>query len=179
MQSQVWTTLSRIGGSHGNHGHGHNEYGIIFGSSLSEDYFIEKEETGFHTGHVLGFKGYPDFSILGVDPWPIQIDSSEKFGLYYTAPIITLSATEQQVALIGDITKWVPMSEQRVTNIINYSEFLLVNMEGTVGERLVFFYAYKARGDDEFKVSFVDIEFTASLRATLKISNGRPTVSYD
>ena len=72
----------------------HYEYGIIFGSSLTEDYFIDRNETGFHTRHVLAYKGYPQtLSIIGVDPWPIQIDSSDKFGLYYTSPIINLSGS--------------------------------------------------------------------------------------
>ena len=72
----------------------HYEYGIIFGSSLTEDYFIDRGETGFHTRHVLAYKGYPQtLSIIDVDSWPIQIDSSDKFGLYYTSPIINLSGS--------------------------------------------------------------------------------------
>ena len=50
--AQVWTTMSHISR--------HYEYGIIFGSSLMDDYFIGLDETGFtHSRHVFAFKGYP------------------------------------------------------------------------------------------------------------------------
>ena len=174
LAGQVWTTMSRISQ--------HWEFGIIFGSSLSEDYFIGRQETGFHSRHVLAYKGYPStLSIIGVDPWPIQIDSSDKFGLYYTSPIITLdkSASDDQIALIGDVEKWVPMSEQRVSNIINYGDFLHVELDGVVGEKIFFFYAYKKTQDPEFRLSFAEVEFGASLRASIRIENGRATVTYN
>lgn len=183
--AQVWTTMSRISQ--------HYEYGIIFGSSLMEDYFIGQDETGFHGRHVLAYKGYPGFyshkieifklflevKILGVDPWPIQIESSDKFGLYYTSPIINLSGSEEHIALIGDIEKWVPMSEQRVSSIVNYAEFLQVNLDGVAGEKVLFFYAVKARSDPDFRLAFAEVEFQSSLRAQIKISNGRATVTYN
>ena len=120
-----------------------------------------------------------ELKILGVDPWPIQIDSSDKFGLYYTSPIINLSGSEEQIALIGDIEKWVPMSEQRVSSIVNYAEFLQVNLDGVAGEKILFFYVVKGRTDPEFRLAFAEVEFQSSLRAQVNISNGRATVTYN
>lgn len=71
------------------------------------------------------------------------------------------------------------MSEQRVSNIVNYAEFLLVDLDGVVDEKLIFFYATKRNSDPEFKLGFVEVEFGASLRATVKIMNGRASVTYN
>lgn len=83
------------------------------------------------------------------------------------------------MALIGDVEKWVPMSEQRISNIVNYAEFLLVDLDGVANEKLIFFYATKRNSDTEFKLGFIEVEFGASLRATVKIMNGRANVTYN
>ena len=49
--------------------------------------------------------------ILGTNPWPMTISSSEKFGLYYTSEIISVGNGEE-IALMGDLSKWVPMSRE-------------------------------------------------------------------
>ena len=41
----------------------------------------------------------------------MTISSSEKFGLYYTSEIIGVGNGEE-IALLGDLSKWVPMSSQ-------------------------------------------------------------------
>jgi len=41
---------------------------------------------------------------------------------------------------MGDLEKWVPMSEMRVSNIINYIDFLLIELDGIPDETLSFFF---------------------------------------
>ena len=41
----------------------------------------------------------------------MTISSSEKFGLYYTSEIISVGNGEE-IALMGDLSKWVPMSRE-------------------------------------------------------------------
>ena len=74
---------------------------------------------------------------VGTNVWPMTISSSDKFGLYYTAEIISLGNGEE-IALMGDLSKWVPMSNQRLSKIVNYHEFLLVELDGIPEESVSF-----------------------------------------
>ena len=52
----------------------------------------------------------------------------------------------------------------------------LINAENYV--RVNFFYTHRRSSSENFQVQIAEIEFGASLRATIKIQNGRPTVTY-
>ena len=75
----------------------------------------------------------------------------------YTSEIITLNDMEQ-VALMGDLEKWVPMSEQRISNIINYRDFLLIELDGVVDEQVNFFFR------DSFIIFFCKIVYRTPYR---------------
>ena len=41
---------------------------------------------------------------------------------------------------MGDLDKWVPMAEVRVSKIMNYNDFLLVELDGVTDEDVRFFF---------------------------------------
>ncbi|KAH9490739.1 hypothetical protein Btru_035380 [Bulinus truncatus] len=76
------------------------------------------------------------------DTYAIQSAScftnGEKFCLFYTAPIIYFGS--QSIALLGDLSKWVPMSEQSVIKIWHSTFDITVAVRGRSGDTIKFSY---------------------------------------
>jgi len=55
---------------------------------------------------------------------------------------------------------------------------LLIELDGVAGEKVNFFYTHRRSSSEEFQIQIAEVEFGSSLRATIRIQNGRPTVTY-
>jgi hypothetical protein len=69
------------------------------------------------------------------------------------------------------------MSPQRVTRIQNYQFFLLLELEGASDEQ-IFFNFLIWRDGEEPRPLIGEVTFGSNLKASLKIENGRLSVSY-
>jgi len=116
------------------------------------------------------FKGYPNIDLLGVDAFPVRLSSDEKFALYYTAPVITVD--DYNIVIFGESEKWTRVSPQRISHIINYGFFLLIELDGVPNEAISFSAMAWRDGEPE-KLLAQEITFGPSMKATIKIENGR------
>ena len=64
------------------------------------------------------------------------------------------------------------MSPQRISQILNYNYFLLIELDGVPHEQTTFSALAWRTGEPE-KFLIQDITFGSSMKATIKIENGR------
>ncbi|KAK3789015.1 hypothetical protein RRG08_058193 [Elysia crispata] len=120
VAGEVWTTYSS---------HEVLLYGVIFAANITQDYSITAKKAGFlsplapefKAGHVFRADD-PEESMTPFDKaatFTIKSDkcvtNEESFCLFYFSP--ELEFKSHKVVLLGDLDKWVPMSEQRVVQI--------------------------------------------------------------
>ncbi|KAI0227999.1 hypothetical protein LSAT2_021487 [Lamellibrachia satsuma] len=141
---QVWTTYSDIGSW---------RYGIIFSLELQRGYHIHPDEAGF--GHqfvasvVYSYKTEMEVKrFSGEQPLLLQGCTYTDVCLYYTAPVHKWRS--QEVALLGELSKLVPVSPQRVTDIAVSSSDIQVTLKGSPTE-LVNFTVYVSKETWQFK----------------------------
>ncbi|GFR71339.1 hypothetical protein ElyMa_000351100 [Elysia marginata] len=141
VSGEVWTTYSSHEGL---------LYGIIFAANLTADYSITAQKAGFLSPFAPQFKAGHVF--MAADPegsaTPFDKDTTftikasncetdgEPFCLFYFSP--QLSFGNYSVVLLGDLDKWVPMSEQRVVQIWRTASGMAASVLGKHGETINF-----------------------------------------
>ncbi|CAG5129546.1 unnamed protein product, partial [Candidula unifasciata] len=142
VSGEVWTTYST---------NGDLLYGVIFAAGLTRDYVISPRSAGFlsvfahnftdsviySNGNktLLSFTAGTNFTISANECYT----NGEPFCLFYTAPVLVFGS--RQVVLLGDMDKWVPMSENRVVRIWQISSGIAATLRGMPGEMISFSYA--------------------------------------
>ncbi|XP_067662767.1 uncharacterized protein [Haliotis asinina] len=130
---EVWSTYSDFGGQ--------NKYGIILAAELNGDYSI--------TPDIAGYQGFPSSMIFpynnaskiqpltDADPLTMSGCTTVDFCLYYVSPVLKVQG--KQVLIQGELSKWVPMSPQRVTDI-NIGDDIIISLNGAAAESVVFWF---------------------------------------
>ncbi|RUS92230.1 hypothetical protein EGW08_000083, partial [Elysia chlorotica] len=148
VDGEVWTTYSRHDGL---------LYGVIFAANLTRNYSITAQKAGFlsplaptfKAGHVFRADD-PEGSVTPFDNTStFTIDANncetngEPFCLFYFSP--ELEFKTHKVVLLGDLDKWVPMSEQRVVQIWRTAAGMAVSLLGQHGETIRFSFLYNGK----------------------------------
>ena len=108
--------------------------------------------------------------MIGENAFPLKLSSDEKFGLHYTSPIFKVG--DYNIALAGESEKWTKMSPQRVSKIMNYGRFMLIELDGVPREKINFIALAWVDGQQK-KILSQNVTFGSSLKATIRIENGR------
>jgi len=135
---EVWTTYSDIS-SH--------RFGIIFAAELNNSYTLNSTHAfgqDFEPSRIYGWQEpvygtLPKFS----DASPLQLTSACTLGnfcLYYTTPSLTLR--NQELLLLGERTKWIPMSPHRITRMQYDDHYFFIFLKGAPGEAVQFDYVW-------------------------------------
>ncbi|GFN77542.1 non-lysosomal glucosylceramidase [Plakobranchus ocellatus] len=141
VDGEVWTTYSSHEGL---------LYGIIFAANLSADYSITAHKAGFlspfapkfKAGHLYsaqdGAASITDFdehATFTIKASSCETDG-EPFCLFYFSPQISFGS--HKIVLLGDLEKWVPMSQQRVVQIWRTQSGMAASLLGQHGETIHF-----------------------------------------
>ncbi|KAK3772127.1 hypothetical protein RRG08_058190, partial [Elysia crispata] len=148
VAGEVWTTYSS---------HEVLLYGVIFAANITQDYSITAKKAGFlsplapefKAGHVFRADD-PEESMTPFDKaatFTIKSDkcvtNEESFCLFYFSP--ELEFKSHKVVLLGDLDKWVPMSEQRVVQIWRTTSGMAVSVLGKHGETINFSFLFDGK----------------------------------
>ncbi|KAK2183903.1 hypothetical protein NP493_292g00003 [Ridgeia piscesae] len=139
FRGEVWSTYSTISGM---------SFGIILGASMqsNESVTVGPTDAGFlQSGRSVAYGaniGAGGISAEFSDSKPLVLKgcSNVEFCLRYTTPVITHRG--RQLMLYGEMSKWVVMSPQRITNIIISSNDVQVELTGASWEKVVFSLSY-------------------------------------
>ncbi|XP_059154794.1 uncharacterized protein LOC131940186 isoform X2 [Physella acuta] len=143
VQGEVWTTYSTINGL---------LYGVILAANLTADYVITPQKAGFLLDTLPTFQTSVFYRLSGNDVTTVPFNSTgsftikvsdcwtngEPFCLFYTAPILSFGS--RSIVLLGDLTKYVPMSELRVVAVKQSLLDFTVALRGRPGDMLHFSY---------------------------------------
>ncbi|XP_048777941.2 uncharacterized protein LOC125681766 isoform X2 [Ostrea edulis] len=129
---EVWTSYTTIISERP------RDFGILMAANLSFPYTVKFSDTGFPDSlkQSLAFPfGLPDMWQPFDDDHPLVLDNCtrEDFCLYlFSAREPGLNGTD--IVIFGEISKWVPMSPERVTNIVHAEINMRVGIRGKPGE---------------------------------------------
>ncbi|CAG0900286.1 unnamed protein product [Darwinula stevensoni] len=131
------------------------EFGVIFWTDMTEEYLISPSASGL--GNYLPLFAYrvssEDEENVNLEArffpedghLPLNANTATYYyDLWYTAPIITLSRGENlfvDIAFLGEMRKWIPVSKQRVSRFEITSNMLQVHLNGVPGEMVKFHLA--------------------------------------
>ncbi|XP_062608013.1 uncharacterized protein LOC134269826, partial [Saccostrea cucullata] len=129
---EVWTSYTTIVSDRP------RDFGILMATNLSSPYTVRNSDTGFpdslRSALVFPF-GLPEMWQPFDDDHPLVLDNCtrEDFCLYlFSARETGLNGTD--IVIFGEISKWVPMSPERVTNIVHAEINMRVGIRGKPGE---------------------------------------------
>ena len=89
----------------------------------------------------------------------------KNFCLFHVTPCLDFNG--QKVALLGEQSKWVPVSMKRVLRIYNEDSTLNVQIQGAVNERIEFSFLINE------KLTKVECNFTSSHFLNIAVSFGQ------
>jgi len=142
-QGEVWTTYNNINDS---------LYGVVLAANLYDDYDLTPKRAGFLsaygpqftdgilywvTGDNVTSREFGVGDVYNIDD-DMCFDIDEIACLFYTSPYIHIR--NHTIALLGDMDKWVPMSEQRVVSVWKHNTSLAVTLRGQPAEAIQFWY---------------------------------------
>lgn len=127
-------------------------FGIIFMTEVIYPLNMSPTELNLVTAFesdVLVWEVYPETALFRVYPQGSTIalpscNGSGKFCLIYSSPL--LGFTTDRVALLGDLTKWTPMSNVRFSGITVMQEVIAVDVVGVAGEEVVVSFWHESTG---------------------------------
>ncbi|XP_056012995.1 uncharacterized protein LOC125653189 [Ostrea edulis] len=129
---EVWTSYTTIVSDRP------RDFGILMAANLSSPYTVKFSDTGFPDSlkQSLAFPfGLPDMWQPFDDDHPLVLGNCtrEDFCLYlFSAREPGLNGTD--IVIFGEISKWVSMSPERVTNIVHAEINMRVGIRGKPGE---------------------------------------------
>ncbi|CAG0917820.1 unnamed protein product [Notodromas monacha] len=128
---------------------------------LQRDYFAFRVTESLET---------TDFQILAEsDGIALEQTSSANFSyVWYTSPVINFQDVETAIIVLGEISKWIPMSKQRTTGIDIRPVSVTIHLIGAEGESIEYYYA-NVGSDLGFSIHYVTCQFGASGRAVLSL----------
>ncbi|PVD22557.1 hypothetical protein C0Q70_18373 [Pomacea canaliculata] len=129
VNGDVWTTFTAISNIF---------FGIIFAPDITGSYSLTPEAAGFGqilTSKVFSANNVSDMADFRSDK-PLVISGCNRSEpcIYYVAPVLKLSPP---TLLLGELTKLVPVSPQRVTSITVGAD-VTVHVRGAARERVTF-----------------------------------------
>ncbi|XP_055954459.1 uncharacterized protein LOC126814885 [Patella vulgata] len=133
---ELWTTYSNIGFIEARH------FGIILAADIQNTFQLTPTLAGF--GNITGYKifsmdkpgqltDFSDKSPVSITPACSKID----FCLYYVSPVLK---TSPEVVILGELSKWVPVSPQRVQEI-SQSDDIIITITGKQSESVTFSFS--------------------------------------
>ncbi|XP_076436393.1 uncharacterized protein LOC143275932 isoform X2 [Babylonia areolata] len=139
---EVWSTYTTF--------HDVMTFGILLAVDVSRAYNVTPSNVGFpsqrenpdgrlfvrNSPHQL--YNFSDAHPLDIGPATCNTSLPPFFCLFYTAPVLVLG--EQEVILLGELEKWVPVSPQRVHQIRKTPLSLTLTLRGQVGETVTLTY---------------------------------------
>ncbi|XP_078674668.1 uncharacterized protein LOC144912809 [Branchiostoma floridae x Branchiostoma belcheri] len=139
-KGEVWTTYSDISGL---------RFGIILAADLQEDWNINAVTAGFGEmmpGMAFTWPLTPSMMPFGTADENLQLKQCGKddFAVWYTSPFLILG--NQTAMIIGETDKWVPMSPQRVKNILMYGNNVVLSLTGAPGETVTMAFTVGVKG---------------------------------
>ncbi|XP_041369874.1 uncharacterized protein LOC121383842 [Gigantopelta aegis] len=124
-------------------------FGIIFATSMSAPYNLTWKGAGFRQDHSK-FEKNKLYSAHNTS-WLVDFDEEHSFVLhdcslqtppyyclFYTSPVIEVGG--KKIVLLGDLTKFVPMSSQRIFKLWLTLTTVAVTLKGKVNEMVHFSY---------------------------------------
>ncbi|CAH1277104.1 Hypp9481 [Branchiostoma lanceolatum] len=144
-KGEVWTTYSDIAGL---------RFGIILAADLQADWNINAVTAGFGEmmlGMAFTWPLTPSMTPFGTATENLLLKQCGKddFAVWYTSPFLTLQ--NQTAMIIGETDKWVPVSPQRVKNILMFDSNLELSLAGAPGETVTMSFMVGAKGLVEIK----------------------------
>ncbi|ESO98846.1 hypothetical protein LOTGIDRAFT_231210 [Lottia gigantea] len=133
-EGEVWSTYSKIGEIY---------FGIILAANMSNVYSLTPFKAGFDTIEELvvfemdrptSLTVFSNISTIDITTGCTKVD----FCLYYVSPVLTIG--NHKIVILGEISKWVPVSPQRVTQINQDSNELTIDITGQPGESVPFYF---------------------------------------
>lgn len=162
---EVWSTYSRISGL---------LFGIIFAADCTrnETVTISPYDAGFgrYFAESIAFSWFnPKQSVRYAEGAPLTLTGCKKkpFCLYMTSPVIVNPTNLQKTILYGELSKWVPISPKRVTEIHFSLDDIYVTLQGGSGERVVFSYSIDGQ------MSHTECVLSGEGTGTLQILSGK------
>nr|XP_006815625.1 PREDICTED: uncharacterized protein LOC102804514 [Saccoglossus kowalevskii] len=161
---EVWSTYSDIAAY---------RFGTLLWVNVKTSYPITPQQAGFgQLGSSYAFSDRnPAGTLVKFDEKNLlnqQKCGKDDFGLWHTTPEIPITASNRSVLLLGELSKWVKMSPQRVIDIITYSADIVLTLQGGVGEHIEFTLVYT---DDLKTPQVVKCVFPESGKMQMHISN--------
>ena len=133
--TEIWTSHARISNF---------TFGIIFMSDILTPLNLTAKEINLESAFVsdvifwrITFPPEYRFTVINyLDKIPLpHCVGDNEFCLYFTSPLLEVG--NDRVAVLGDLTKWVPMSPARITKLILGSYILVLEISGTQREEVV------------------------------------------
>ncbi|CAL1533037.1 unnamed protein product [Lymnaea stagnalis] len=136
-------------------------YGVILAANLRSDYVITPGKAGFDLTNPVAFQGsllytidstghVSTYAFNDTDSYTINSTTcrtnGENFCLFYTAPVIGFG--DDSIVFLGDLTKWVPMSERRVVQVWQTLFDVTVAVRGRPGDDVQFSYLFNGQRKD-------------------------------
>ncbi|VDI03427.1 Hypothetical predicted protein [Mytilus galloprovincialis] len=134
---QVWTSLSEI------YGDKTTQFGILLAANMSKPYKLRAYQTEFpyqfYDSIVFPYNK-PEAAMPFNGKYPLNLNgcTSDQFCLFYLSPIIIVG--QHTIAIYGEHDKFVPMSPQRVTDIIYTEDDMVLQLVGVPSEKVVVSY---------------------------------------
>ncbi|KAK6165977.1 hypothetical protein SNE40_022776 [Patella caerulea] len=133
-EGKIYTTYSNID----NH-----IFGIILAANISMDYTLRIQDTGINMTQaamvMISDLYISDTLVTFNESQPLKITTScttKYFCLYYYSPVFTVG--NDKVMIYGEVDKWTPMSNNRVTGIRVISDDLFLQLVGVPNEIVSF-----------------------------------------
>ncbi|XP_070579108.1 uncharacterized protein [Ptychodera flava] len=135
---EVWSTYSDIAGY---------RFGTLLWVNVKTPYPITPQQAGFG-------KLYSSYAFSDRDPVKTLVKFDEEnplnqhkcgkadFGLWHSVPEINIPGSSRKVLMLGELTKWVKMSPQRVLDIGIYTGDIDIILQGAVNEVIEFTVVY-------------------------------------
>lgn len=168
---EVWTTHSEISGFF---------FGMIFAAEVNSTFYLTPLKAFRPVGKVYypwlpnqtaylhpffwctysSLLQFPSSYIFHYDqPWtlrefsetaPLKLQNCtyKDFCLYYTSPILTMGG--RTVILLGETTKWISFSNDRISRLENALEDVRVTLKGVSGEEVLFKFVIDPDGAAEY-----------------------------
>ncbi|CAL4221073.1 unnamed protein product, partial [Meganyctiphanes norvegica] len=139
---EVWTAHSIIESNDGSNLH----FGIIFTAETEKAFTLSpwdlNLEQSLDGSSVVWNTVNEDIQIVGENDGSVYLPTCSgymNFCLHYTSPVITLP-NGKSIAVLGERSKWTPISPQRILSIISDDDTVKVKVYGVQGENIKFEY---------------------------------------
>lgn len=164
-EGQVWTSLSVI------YGDKSTTFGILLAANMSNDFQVHPYQTQFpyqFTDSIVFPYNKPESAQPFNNRSPLKLSgcTSDNFCLYYLSPIIVVG--QHAIAIYGEHDKFVPMSPQRITDIIYTENDMVLEVAGVASENVTISYLM----DGQLK--HITQVFSSSGTSMISLIQGKP-----